>query len=158
LVFSACIFPIHIWVTIVFLYNFPSLILKANLLQILGVLSYALVFTLIESLLLFGFLVLLAALVPRKFFREHFVFLGTLLALVIAVLALLVNTQFMQGASWLWVFVLGATGMGLFFALKRPVDVSHQVVLAERFTLIAALYLILDLLAILFLAGSVILL
>ena len=158
LVFSACIFPIHIWITIVFLYNFPSLILKANLVQILGVLSYTLVFAVFESMVLFGFLVLLAAVLPRRFFRERFVFLGTLLALIIAGLALLVNTQFMQAASWAWIPVIGLTGAGLLTSMRRPVEGSRQTALAERFTLMASLYLILDLLAFLFLAGSLILL
>ena len=158
LVFSACIFPIHIWITIVFLYNFPSLILKASLWQILGVLAYSLVFALIESLLLFGFLVLLVVILPRKVLRERFVHLGTLLALVIAGLALLVNTQFMQAASWAWVLVLGATGVGWFASLRRPVDESLQTTLAERLTLIATRHQIQDIMALLFLAASSILL
>lgn len=156
LVFSACIFPIHIWITIVFLYNFPSLLLKANTWQIIGVLAYALVFALIESLLLFGFLVLLAGVLPRSFFRERFVYLGTLLALVIAVFALLINTQFMQESSWAWIPVIGVVGAGLFATFRRPVDDSRRTALAERFTPIATLYFILDVLALLFIAGTVI--
>jgi hypothetical protein len=46
LVFSACIFAIHMWSTIVFLYNFPSLIPKASIWQIISVLGFALVFAL----------------------------------------------------------------------------------------------------------------
>ena len=158
LVFSACIFPLHIWVTIVFLYNFPSLILKANLVQILGVLSYALVFAFFESLLLFGFLVLLAAVLPPSFLRVRFVYLGTIIALVIAGLALLVNTRFMQDSAWAWIPIIGLTGAGLYTSLRRPVDSCRQRALAERFTLMASLYIILDLLALLFLAASYVLL
>jgi hypothetical protein len=157
LVFSACIFPIHIWTTIVFLYNFPSLILKANLWQILGVLAYALVFALFESLLLFGFLVLLAAILPREAFMGRFVPVGTLLALVITGVALLVNTQFMQKNSWAWLPVLAVIVFGLFASLRRPAEGSPMTLLAERFTLIASLYILLDLLALLFLAASSIL-
>ena len=158
LVMSACIFPIHFWVTIVFLYNFPSLILKANIWQILGVLAYTLVFALFESLLLFGFLALLAAVLPRRFFKERFVYLGTFLALVIAGFALLVNTQFMQESSWAWIPVIGLTGAGLFASLRRPVGDIRQTALAERFSLIASLYFILDIFALVFLVGTVILL
>ncbi|MGW8226960.1 MAG: hypothetical protein ACWGOY_14550 [Anaerolineales bacterium] len=154
LVSSACIFPIHIWTTIVFLYNFPSLILKANLWQILGVLAYALVFALFESLLLFGFLVLLAAILPRKAFMDRFVPVGTLLALVIPGLALLVNTQFMQENSWVWLPVLAVIVFGLFASLRHPAEGSSMNLLAERFTLIASLYIFLDLVALLFLAAS----
>ncbi|MBK5108341.1 MAG: hypothetical protein JJE12_09420 [Anaerolineales bacterium] len=158
LVMSACIFPIHIWITIVFLYNFPSLILRANIWQILGVLAFALIFAFFESLVLFGFLVLLAALLPRRFFRERFVYLGTLLALVIPGFALLVNTQFMHESSWAWIPVIGLTAAGLFASLRRPVDDSRQTVLAERFTLISSLYFVLDMLALLYLVGSMVLL
>lgn len=155
---SACIFPIHIWTTIVFLYNFPSLILKANLWQILGVLAYALVFALFESLLLFGFLVLLAAMLPRKAFLQRFVPMGTLLALVISGLALLVNTQFMRENPWGWLPVLAGIVFGLLASLHQPADGSFLSRLAERFTLIASLYILLDLSALLFLAASSLLL
>ncbi|MFL7892654.1 MAG: hypothetical protein ACK2UM_05020 [Anaerolineales bacterium] len=158
LVCSACIFPIHIWTTIVFLYNFPSLILKANLWQILGVLAYALVFALFESLLLFGFLVLLAAMLPRKAFLQRFVPMGTLLALVITGLALLVNTQFMRENPWGWLPVLAGIVFGLLASLHQPADGSFLSRLAERFTLIASLYILLDLSALLFLAASSLLL
>jgi hypothetical protein len=158
LVCSACITPIHIWTTIVFLYNFPSLILKANLWQILGVLAYALVFALFESLLLFGFLVLLAAILPRKAFMDRFVPLGTLLALAITGLALLVNTQFIHENSWAWLPVLAVIVVGLYASLRRPADNSSMTLLAERFTLIASLYILLDLVALLFLAASSLLL
>ena len=156
LVMSACIFPIHIWITIVYLYNFPSLILKANIWQILGVLAYTLVFAFIESLLLFGFLALAAAFLPRMLFRERFVYMGTLLALIIPGFALLVNTQFMQESSWAWIPVIGLTGAGLIASLRRPVDGARQIALAERFTLISSLYFILDLLSLLFLVGTMI--
>lgn len=156
LVMSACIFPIHIWVTIVYLYNFPSLILKANIWQILGVLAYTLVFAFIESLLLFGFLALAAAFLPRTLFRERFVYMGTLLALIIPGFALLVNTQFMQESSWAWIPVIGLTGAGLIASLRRPVDGARQIALAERFSLISSLYFILDLLSLLFLVGIMI--
>jgi hypothetical protein len=157
LVFSACIVPLHIWITIVFLYNFPSLVLKANLWQILSVLSFTLVFTLLESLILFGFLVLVAAVMPRRLFRERFVYVGTRVALVIAGFALLVNTRFMQEATWAWVPILGVTGAGLFVLIRRPVDAAKQTALAERLTLMTALYLFLDLLALLFLLAGAIL-
>ena len=156
LVMSACIFPIHIWVTIVYLYNFPSLILKANIWQILGVLAYTLVFAFIESLLLFGFLALAAAFLPRMLFRERFVYMGALLALIIPGFALLVNAQFMQESSWAWIPVIGLTGAGLIASLRRPVDGARQIALAERFTLISSLYFILDLLSLLFLVGTMI--
>jgi hypothetical protein len=157
LVFSACVFPIHAWVTIVFLYNLPSLILKANIWQIFGVLAYALVFALFESLLLFVFLVLLGAVLPRRLFRERFALLGTLLALIIPAFTLLLNTHFMQESTWAWIPVLSLAGAGIFVSLRYPENSSRQHALAGRFTLIASLYLIFDLLALVILVVMVIL-
>jgi len=156
LVFSACIFALQVWSTIVFLYNFPSLILKANIWQIISVLGFTLVFAFLESLLLFGFLVLLAAVLPRKLFRERFVYLGARMALGITAFALLLNTQFMQQSTWAWIPVIGLTGAGLFVSLRRPVEENRQNALAERFTLLAALYILLDVLALLFIMGMAI--
>jgi hypothetical protein len=158
LVFAACIFPIHAWTTIVFLYNFPSLILKANLWQILGVFAYALIFALLESLLLLGVFVLLAVILPTKVFRERFVYLGTILALVIPGLALLANTQFMQDAPWAWLPLLGVTGTGLIASFRRQVDDSRQAALANRFTLIGGLFFCLDMAAMVYMAACLILL
>jgi len=154
LVFSACIFPIHTWITIVFLYNFPSLILRANIWQIVGVLAYSLVFALIESTFLFGFLTLLAVLLPHRIFKFRFVQIGTFLALVITGFALLLNTQFMQQSSWVWLPVIGATVVGLFAVLLRPIKKSRTKALAERFMLISSLYFALDLVALLYLTVS----
>ena len=158
LVFSVCVFAIHVWSTIVFLYNFPSLILKANIWQIISVLGFALVFAFLESLLLFGFLVLLAAVLPQKLFRERFVYLGARMALGITVFALLLNTQFMQDAAWAWIPVIGLSGAGLFATLRRPLEENRQYALADRFTLTAGLYLLLDVFALLFIVGMAIIL
>ena len=107
---------------------------------------------------LFGFLVLLAAMLPRKAFLQRFVPMGTLLALVITGLALLVNTQFMRENPWGWLPVLAGIVFGLLASLHQPADGSFLSRLAERFTLIASLYILLDLSALLFLAASSLLL
>ncbi len=149
--FSACIFPFHIWITTVFLYNFPSLILKANVRQILGVLATVLVFALIESLCLFVFLVFLAVVLPKKYLRDRFVQLGSLLAMILAGLALLVNTQIVQETSWILLPILVAISVYLIIIQRRPIDRTRQSAFAERFTLLSGLYFFLDLACLLYL-------
>lgn len=64
----------------------------------------------------------------------------------------------MQDATRVWIPVIGLCGAGLFATRRRPVEESRQNKLAERFTMIAALYLLLDVLALLFIVETAILL
>lgn len=145
LVFSACIFPLHIWATIVFLYNFPSLILKANIWEIAGVLAYMLVFALLESFFLFIFLVLLSAILPSRLFRERFVYLGSILPILIAFIALSLNTRLVEDQLWIMVPILVAVGLVFIFFYRRSTEDSRQRAFAERLTLLAGLYFVMDL-------------
>jgi hypothetical protein len=78
--------------------------------------------------------------------------------LIIPGLALLANTQFMQGAPWAWLPVLGITGTGLLATLRRQEDDTRQEDLANRFTLIGGIYFLLDMAAVVYMIASFILL
>ena len=77
--------------------------------------------------------------------------------LIIPAFALLLNTHFMQESTWAWIPVLSLAGAGIFASLRYPEHGSRQHALAGRFTLIASLYLIFDLLALVILVVMVIL-
>jgi hypothetical protein len=80
-----------------------------------GIISYPLTFTLIESILVLGGMVLLAVILPGKFFRDRFISQGSLAALLITlsmVIAHLYGTELgvwsVRGfARWLLI-LLGA--------------------------------------------------
>jgi hypothetical protein len=72
LAFMVCVLPVHAWTWVLFFYKVPSYLLQLSINQTLGVFSYAQVFALFESALLWGLAVLLAFLLPRRLFLDYF--------------------------------------------------------------------------------------
>ena len=147
LVFSACVFPIHFWISLVLLYKFPSLILKANIWQILGVFAYVFVFTLIESVCLFGSLLLISVFLPTRFFRDRFVYRGTALAISIALFAFIINIWILLESEWILTFLTVLLLFLLIYILRRPKESALMNTFAERLTVISALFIFTDMLS-----------
>jgi hypothetical protein len=144
LVFSACIFPIHFWISIAFLYSFPSLILKANIWQVLGVLAYIFTFALIESISLFVFITLVCILLPYRIIEKHFVYLGTIFAITFSVTALLLNDQIALSKTWIFLAFAILLLVAIVFIRFNLTKSGRINAIAERFTVIASMYIIID--------------
>jgi hypothetical protein len=88
LVYSACAFSVFAWSLISLFYQLPPLMLRMNIVDIVGVAAYNMAFALIESMLyfgvLFGVLFLFALILPKKLLGEHFGTLGGILAILFA--------------------------------------------------------------------------
>ena len=82
LVFLMVVFPVHAWSIIVFLFNLPATLLRMTISQLVGVLSYQLVFAFLESVLVSGIIVLLAIFLPQNWLRRNFTQRGSLLVVV----------------------------------------------------------------------------
>ncbi len=76
--FFICIFPINFWAIFVFFNKFPSFFMQIDLWQIIGILSYQLMFALLESITL-TFLISLSYILLRKFYKWGKVLLATLI-------------------------------------------------------------------------------
>jgi hypothetical protein len=92
LVFAACIFPVFIWSFYNLLNEIPSFVLRLNLGDLIGTSAYVLAFALFESLLfflaLFIIMSLLAFVLPRKLWGDHFAAIGSMLAILISAVAM----------------------------------------------------------------------
>ena len=150
LVLAACIFPIHVWISLVLLYKFPSLILKANIGQILGVFAYTLVFTLFESLLFFGFLILIAVALPAQYFRSRFVHRGTLIALSLAVFALILNFWILADNKLPITIIAIIFFLFIVYVSRYSKKTDLVVSFAERLIVISVIFVIADVLSIFF--------
>lgn len=120
LLYSACAFSVFLWAFINIFYEMPSFLLKLTFTEIIGASAYYLAFALLESLLYFGglfaLLYLLAFLLPRRWFNDHFTSLGGFVSLLLAVIAMLSQT----GPAWLTnisvrrsLFYLALAGLGV---------------------------------------------
>jgi len=83
--FLVCVFPIHVWAIVIFFYDVPSYLMHIPLPEIFGILAYVLSFSLLESLLVFLFLLGLAVALPKKWFLQHFTSQGVIFLFVLAI-------------------------------------------------------------------------
>ena len=72
-------------------YQVPSWLSYLSVPNVLVLSAYALAFDLIETLIMFGFIILLSALLPGKIFREKFVTQGSFIAFVLSFCAIMLQ-------------------------------------------------------------------
>ena len=90
-VFGVVVFAVHSWSVGGFLYHLPYFVLKKPFGDLAGVLSYYLVFALLESVLVSTALVALAAVLPAKWLRDGFAFKGTLITAAAAAMSIMLQ-------------------------------------------------------------------
>ena len=151
LVFSACIFPVHFWMTFVLLYNLNSILLKADLWQAIAIFAYSYSLALLESILLFTCILLLAVILPQKALRDRFVYLGTSLAFIISAIALITNTPKLMNQKWLIMLIGLGILLYLGYVITRPLQQVSTSKVAERLTVMSILFLSIDILLIFYL-------
>lgn len=94
LVFGNCAFIIHLWALYNLFYILPSWVLRMNLNDLIGAISYVLVFALLESIILWGALTLTASILPPKWFRNYFLVQSATLILLTTIFALILHFSY----------------------------------------------------------------
>jgi hypothetical protein len=98
LVFAACIFPVFIWSFYNLLNDIPAFVLRLSVSELIGTSAYVLAFALVESIvfffMLFIVLFILALILPRKLWGDHFVAIGSMLAILISAVAMYVQLNY----------------------------------------------------------------
>jgi hypothetical protein len=130
--FVICAFPQHVWAFVLALRDVSWVAERTNAWDAVGVVSYGLVFALVESLILFGVMVLLGYLVSGSWDADRRVSLLAVLVLIASLWAMLEQLYFLIGTGqphWL-LHLLIASGHPLryFFALVVAVVVLSVVV------------------------------
>ena len=108
----------------------------------------AVAFTLIESLLIFGSLVMIAIIFPAKFFRARFVHRGTLIAVSIAVSALILNFWVLAENKWIISIIAISFLLLLIYLSQRPKESKLMNSFAERLTVISIIFIFTDMLSV----------
>lgn len=81
--FMVCAFPLHLWTLLMAFRDFSWVALRTSAWDAIGLVSYALAVALLESLAVFGMLLLLGLLIPWRWPPEkRFAFLGMLFLLL----------------------------------------------------------------------------
>jgi hypothetical protein len=152
---SSILFVINVWAIINILRAVPSWVLSRTIWEMIAIISYPLAFALLESVAILAGLVIMAVILPGKFLRENFAAQGSLAGLI-ATLGM-VFAHLYGDTLRVWSFrgfgkyVLILVGIILvtwvlvyFFQGFRKIVDS----IAARLTPLSALYLGLDLVAI----------
>ncbi|MCB8927434.1 MAG: hypothetical protein H6652_17620 [Ardenticatenaceae bacterium] len=157
IVFAAAVFPTHMWALIDFLREYPAWIKRMNTTELLGSFSYVMgVFSLPDAIVLFLGVVLLALILPYRFFREKFAAMGSALALITAVWFIIFHSfpkwlemrQMVPLGLWAVSYLL-VLGVAYFQILRNPKAEALVDGFMQRAVPLAGLYLFIDFLSLL---------
>ena len=130
--FVICAFPQHVWAFVLAMRDVSWVADRTNAWDAVGVVSYGLIFALVESLLLFGLMALLGYLVSGSWDAEARVSLLAVLVLIASLWAMLEQLYFLVGTGrprWL-ISLLMATGHPLRYFYVLAVVVVVVVILS----------------------------
>lgn len=99
LLFLMCAFPLHVWTIILAFRDFSWVTERSNAWDAIGVISYGMVFALIESLVVFLVAILLGFLVSRHWEEGRRIALLSVLVLITALWAMASQLYFLWGLS-----------------------------------------------------------
>ena len=80
-VYSTIVFCIYGWITIVTLWKIPSWLTRFTLVDIFGFFAYIFSAAFIDSLILFGIILFVSLILPRKFFLSKFIVRSSMLSI-----------------------------------------------------------------------------
>lgn len=80
--FAAIAFPVFIWSITNVLHELPAWVLRLTIWDLMGMFAYTQMFALFETLLVLTALLLMAAILPGRIFRDRFVSVGTILIVI----------------------------------------------------------------------------
>lgn len=149
--FATGVFFIHLWTFYNVFHEVPAWVIRMSLWEVIGVISYVLLFALIDSLLLAAGLTAVAVVLPNGWFRDHFMAQGSVAALLISAFAVFFHLWGDALDIWsfkrllFWGGIAGLTVVLLSFAVNRIPKVSGYIRGAvERIAVVSAIYLFLD--------------
>ena len=97
--YLTCAFPLHVWTIILSLRDFSWVAERTNSWDAIGVVSYGLVFALVESLLVFLVALLLGFLISKKWDEDRRIALMGLLVFITSLWAIISYLYFMLNVS-----------------------------------------------------------
>ena len=163
--FLVCAFPLHLWTILMMLRDINWVAERSTTWDAVGFSRYALLYTLAESVFLFGFILLLSLLLPRRWNKTLRFTVLSLLAFVLAgwsimeqlilivlwtrLQALPARLPFLVAGKWVpltiaVVLVLASVLVPLVFLRKSEKLQRNVFNILERLTLLSGLYLFLD--------------
>jgi hypothetical protein len=121
--FLICAFPLHLWTLILAFRDISWLTERTNMWDAIGVLSYGMLFALIESIVIFLVLALLGLVTPQGWEPDRRIAFLAFLVLILSVWAMISQLLF------LWDVDLPASTIGYLQRSDHPVRITYAVLL-----------------------------
>lgn len=154
IVLSAIVFAVFSWSIRGFLFVLPSIMMRYAAAEITAIFFYMMAFALVESFLIIGCLLIVSAALPKSWFQEGFSYKGFLVVLAGSIASIRYQAIIGNGLPEAKTFFLWAGALtvvlvvlSLVFHFVRRLQVV-LVLLAERFTVFAFLYIPLGLIGV----------
>ena len=166
--FLMTVFPIHTWATLVFFHQLPSYLLKMSLSRALVIFAYALVYILLESILVSGILLIISLALPSLY---HNRWIAQNAIIFFAIFVAFLPTQFdpviidtlPQISNYysyfriIWLIVVFSIIIGLTVLIRyNEKAVSMITEIVDRMKPLSYGYLGIDLISIIIVVGSII--
>ncbi len=101
-VYAVIAFMVYAWAIVVFLWNLPAWLFYLYLDEILTILAYRMLASLVESLLIMGALLALCFVLPPAILKDAFILRGTSTAVSILGSIVLFWNRFLSGDVYFW--------------------------------------------------------
>lgn len=168
LLFLLCAFPLHVWTLLLAFRDISWVAARTNFQDAIGVLSYGMVFAFLESLVFFVIIFFLGFLISPRWTSQYRVVTMGLSAIVLSIWAIIGQLYFLQGWSLpdgfigflvrsghparyfypiLSFLILITFLIPVWVVLKSQKGYSIARDIADRLSLLGALYLVVDVLA-----------
>ena len=150
-ILAAVAVPIHLWALLMTAATVPQWLLRLNTMQLLGSISYSLLFALLETLIVFAVVLLLLLILPKRLIGANPIpWAAVAVALTLLLMVFIIFTPFVQQTrliiGFLVYLVLLVAGT---IALRRSSRLARAVAaVVDRLIPLAVLYIILDILAV----------
>lgn len=155
LVFIGCVFVIHVWAFVNMFYTIPAWLLRMNMGQLIGSSAYVLSFALMESCLVWGFLLLLALILPKTLLRKQFVAQSIGLVLISAFFSIVLHFNYaFLVTRRIFIPLLAACFIALVLVVLFWIGRSERFdrvtrAILERLSVLSGIYLFFDAIAVL---------
>jgi len=150
-VFSLILFIVYSWTIYRMLFQIPSWLYSHSKTGIFFLAAYVIAVALIESLLLFGFVLLVSLILPRGIFRDQFIAQGSLMVIACTIWALIFKFQsessglrnLFEVSAWILLFILTLLLIAVvspFLMQRYPRSKSALEAIADRMIIFAWIY------------------
>lgn len=148
-VLTACVIPIHLWTLVLIIAAVPQWLLRLNQAQVIGSVSYSLAMALLETVVVFAFVMALLLILPKRIVEpvavaQAAVFVVFTLGLMVFVLYTPFGAILQLGAGF--VAYLAAVAVSFFIIKRLPRLARTITAIIDRLVPLAFLYIVLDLL------------